>query len=508
MFFLLEKRIAVMGGGKIRLNLEVNQYSLDERNGSMNTIERITQYLKEHRDELVQDMRFLASIPSVLGPAQPGAPFGRECARCLEASAQLFRSYGFDTTVYPDSGYAFCRYGAREGKYLGIFGHSDVVPVTPEDWLMTQPFEILEKDGVLYGRGVSDNKSGVLASLYILRALRELEIPLKNGLGVFIGSNEESGMGDIKHFVKEQPLPEASLIPDSGFPFSLGERGILRLKLKNQQPAADVLELQGGQNYNTVMPSLRCVLRKTPELLGFIASQKREWLKWKEQEDSILLEISGISSHAAAPEKGFSALKRLSNLLIGCECLDANDHAQFVAMAHAIEDCNGKMLGIYDVDPVLGTLTCANGMVWMEDGCIVFTLDIRFGTTISSEQVVQGVKDAVAADGFSVEVNYDARAFALDPEAPLALAMKRAYCEATGAEDCQGFYMSGGTYCKHLPNAYATGTCIRLNDETEVEPLPQGHGGAHQADERIVVDHFINGIAVLAQMALTLDQEI
>ena len=36
---------------------------------------------------------------------------------------------------------------------------------------------MLEKDGVLYGRGVSDNKSGVLAGLYILRALRDLEIP-------------------------------------------------------------------------------------------------------------------------------------------------------------------------------------------------------------------------------------------------------------------------------------------------------------------------------------------
>jgi len=472
----------------------------------MSTLERISKYMEEHRGEIVKDMEKLVSFPSVLGKAEPGAPYGAECARCLNAAAELYRSYGFDTTVYPDGGYAICRIGAQEGKYIGLFGHSDVVPVTPEDWLMTEPFQMLEKDGVLYGRGVSDNKSGVLGSLYILRAIRDLEIPLKNGLLVFIGSNEESGMADIKAFVSEQPLPEVSIIPDSGFPYSLGERGILRLNLRNSKPMKDILELHGGQNYNTVMPSLRCVLRRTPEMEAFAASQQREWLKWTVEEDAITAEVNGVSSHAAAPENGFSALKRLTNLLLGCECLDAGDHAQLMGMAHAIEDHHGCCLGICDTDPVLGTLTSANGMVWMEDGYVTFTLDIRFGTTISSEQVVDGVKKAVEADGFSVEVNYDARAFALDPEAPLALAMKRAYCEASGAEDCQGFYMSGGTYCKHLPNAYATGTQLGKG-ETKVE-LPKGHGGAHQADECLVIDSFLRGITVLAHMALTLDQEI
>ena len=156
-------------------------------------------------------------------------------------------------------------------------------------------------------------------------------------------------MGDIKAFVKEQPLPEASIIPVSGFTYSLGERGILRLNLRNAHPMKDILDLHGGQNYNTVMPSLCCKLRKTPEIEAFAASQQREWLKWTVEEDCIAAEVNGISCHAAAPEKGFSALKRLSNLLLGCECLDAGDHAQLCAIAHAIEDYNGRSLGVYDV---------------------------------------------------------------------------------------------------------------------------------------------------------------
>ena len=44
------------------------------------------------------------------------------------------------------------------------------------------------------GRGATDNKNGVMAALCIFSALQQLQIPLKNRLQTFIGSNEESGM--------------------------------------------------------------------------------------------------------------------------------------------------------------------------------------------------------------------------------------------------------------------------------------------------------------------------
>ena len=465
-------------------------------------LEKIRQYMQAHRDEIVRDLGKLISYPSVISAPEAHAPFGPESARCLAACVELYRSYGFTVEHNIDSGYAFCRFGAPEGDYVGIFGHSDVVPVTPEDWSLTTPFAMLEKDGVVYGRGVSDNKEAVIASLYLLRALRDLNIPLKHALGVFIGSNEEAGMDDIARFVQEMPLPAVSLVPDSGFPYSLGERGIVRLNVTGTKPVHAILSLHGGQNYNTLLPLLRCEVRRTPELADYLAARSCDWLQVDDTAETFILTVSGIAAHAAHPENGLSALKRLADLL--SPVLPGDDREQLAFIAHALTGSDGQPLGINDSDPILGDLTCANGMVWMQDGCITFTLDIRHGTTTNAQRIIGGVTHAAACAGFTVDVHHTARAFTVPADAQLTRAVHRAYCEAAGADDCQPFYMRGGTYCKYLPNAYATGTQLNA-----VRPqLPAGHGGAHQADECLVVDAYLDGMAVLAHMALTLDGEI
>ena len=58
----------------------------------------------------------------------------------------------------------FARWGDKgHGKTFGFNGHTDVVPLgNPDDWTMP-PFGAEIKDGMLYGRGSTDMKSGVAA---------------------------------------------------------------------------------------------------------------------------------------------------------------------------------------------------------------------------------------------------------------------------------------------------------------------------------------------------------
>jgi len=56
----------------------------------------------------------------------------------------------------------FATFGPRDVPGLVLSGHTDVVPVDGQDW-DSNPFELLEKDGRLYGRGTADMKAFVAA---------------------------------------------------------------------------------------------------------------------------------------------------------------------------------------------------------------------------------------------------------------------------------------------------------------------------------------------------------
>ena len=79
---------------------------------------------------------------------------------------KLLREAGFDCTRADRGGVAnlFARWGAKgHARTFGFNGHTDVVPVGDEAAWTVPPFGAVEKDGVLYGRGATDMKSGVAA---------------------------------------------------------------------------------------------------------------------------------------------------------------------------------------------------------------------------------------------------------------------------------------------------------------------------------------------------------
>lgn len=63
--------------------------------------------------------------------------------------------------------------GTGGGKSLLLSGHMDVAPKEPMPWVVTQPFEALEKDGKLYGRGSADMKGGLACAAVAVKMLRE-----------------------------------------------------------------------------------------------------------------------------------------------------------------------------------------------------------------------------------------------------------------------------------------------------------------------------------------------
>lgn len=85
--------------------------------------------------------------------------------------------------------------GYKKGKILGYSGHMDVVPVGNIEWEYP-PFDAVQEDDKIYGRGTCDMKAGLTAMLIAMMELKELEIPFTGSIKLLATVGEEtSGIG-------------------------------------------------------------------------------------------------------------------------------------------------------------------------------------------------------------------------------------------------------------------------------------------------------------------------
>ncbi len=94
--------------------------------------------------------------------------------------------------------FALCGPVRKKGEVLAL-GHSDTV--WPMGTLARMPFR--EADGRLWGPGVLDMKSGIAFFIYAVRALRELDIPVRSRVKLLVNSDEEVGSESSRTLTQE-----------------------------------------------------------------------------------------------------------------------------------------------------------------------------------------------------------------------------------------------------------------------------------------------------------------
>ena len=81
--------------------------------------------------------------------------------------AHRLESHGARVDIFHDDighkANLFATIGPEVDGGIVLSGHSDVVPVAEQDWA-SDPFELIEEDGHLYGRGTCDMKGFIAAA--------------------------------------------------------------------------------------------------------------------------------------------------------------------------------------------------------------------------------------------------------------------------------------------------------------------------------------------------------
>ncbi|MBE7032022.1 MAG: M20 family metallopeptidase [Ruminococcaceae bacterium] len=467
---------------------------------------QIKEWINDNKDSLIETWIEIAKTPAILGEPEDGAPFGKACAEALEKCAGIFKSRGFNTEIHKDSGYALVNFGNGD-KTIGIFSHSDVVPVG-EGWLYTKPFEPVIKDGALIGRGVEDNKSGIMAALCAMEIIRKFNIPLKSKLQLFIGSNEETGMKDIEAFVSEQPMPEISLVPDAEFPCSTGEKGICHFWAYSGDTTCDILDFCGGEAFNIVLDKATVTLKYSPELEAELSQKATDKITVDCDADKITLCATGIAKHACEPEGSVNAAYLLAELLADATALSDTDRKIMAQAKHILGCPFGTTMGLDHCDELFGKLTFVNGMICLKNGSIELSFDMRYSSALDHTELEKSAIDAFADLGWSVEVDSNLKGFSIDADSKIPEIFEDIYREVTGIAK-KSIKLGGGTYARKIKNAFSVGTFTETANRPEPQlKMPAGHGGAHQRDEMIDLESFFAAVRVITHYIIAMDEEI
>ncbi len=470
--------------------------------------EKITEWISHNKDRIISYWCDLIKIPSIKSQAAENALFGENCAKALSLAKEIFTKEGFEGELYSDGGYALTRFGSGDKK-IGLFSHSDVVPVGG-DWLYTEPFNPIIKEGSLIGRGAEDNKSGIIAALCLYEILRDCNIPLKSRIETFIGSDEECDMNDLKAYLNSQIQPDVSLVPDADFPCSVGEKGIYHFWCESKDSFNDIIDFKGGEAFNIVLDKAVVTIKLTQELLNELTAltQNKDEFSLSTSGETIILTAKGIAKHASIPDGSINAAYIAAKLLSKCKSLCESDRMILNNATDILSDSYGKGIGVVHEDINFGKLTSVNGIVKLVDGKLNLSFDCRYGDTLCADYLETESEKVLCEKGFIVTYKNNSAGFSIDKDSKIPGVLEDIYAEVSG-ERLDRVLMSGGTYARKINNAFSIGTFVIKKDRaTPVLSMPDGHGGPHQCDEKIDLEGFFEAVRILTHYVIALDKII
>jgi putative selenium metabolism hydrolase len=209
----------------------------------------VTEYLEQaqgYRDDVVSFLRELIAIPSISG---------NEKAIAERVVAEM-KALGYAEAFIDPMGNAIGRVGDGASKIV-LDAHMDTVGVGDRSAWPHDPFEGKSEDGIVFGRGASDNKGAVSAQVYAGRMMAERELDGADVTVYVVGTvMEEDCDGLALEYVLTETLAgvEAVILGEcTDLDVYRGHRGRMELVVTTRGESAHASAPERGRNAVTAM---------------------------------------------------------------------------------------------------------------------------------------------------------------------------------------------------------------------------------------------------------------
>lgn len=444
-------------------------------------IEKLDDLIINKKSDFFHDLKEIIDIPSVNSESDE-YPFGENIDKVLKKTLSICEKLGFKT--YYNKYYGYAEIGEGE-ELVGVLGHLDVVPAgNLGDW-ETEPFNMIIKDGYVYGRGVQDDKGPLLASIYAIKLLDEIGYKFKKRIRVIFGTDEELLWRGIEKYKENEEIPKISFTPDSKFPLVYAEKGLLQLKIYSEEQSH--LKLIGGNALNSVPDEIEIdnndKLKDEMDKLGY------EYLIRNGK-----IVVLGKSAHAKDTEKGINAIERI---LIALKNIGQTSNLINFVVNEIGEDPYARKIFDECKDEDSGYLKFNIGKINIDSNYQEIGVDIRIPVTIKKEFVLEKLREKTNKYNLKIEEIDWLQPVYFSKEHFLYKILLETYREETKDFTSKPISSGGATYARALDNCIAFGATF-----------PNGESTEHKPNEKAKVEDLIKSIKIYAKAIYKICEEV
>lgn len=401
-------------------------------------------------------------------PVYGTLPYGSKPFEALRFFLEQAQAAGMRTGII-ENRVGWCEAGPENAELIAIVCHLDVVP-SGDGW-NTDPFNLTLKDGILYGRGITDDKGPAAAGFIAIKRLIENGYDFTKRIRLILGTDEERTCSCVETYAAKGEIPSFAFTPDAEFPVIYAEKGILHIRISSDLPSS--IEAAAGSAANMVPASASCTIN------GRSYTAK------------------GKTAHASKPDLGINAIFELIKTLDkeGAD-YQASPLFEYIAKEMAFKD-SSEYTGCSITDES-GKVTANPAVLKCDDTGESLTIDIRCPISYSMDSITSYMAMRAAEYGLSCEVTSQMESvYKTKDQSEIALLTEiwkqnmpsySGYRPEYLAQYTEPIAIGGGTYARHMPNTIAFGI-----------QTPWSEDQCHQANESRTLSDFATDIKVLTE---------